>query len=401
MLINRQDNLNFLCDQLRAGGAPLAIDTEFISEKRYSPRLCLVQVFAEAEPEPVEALIDPFAVDMKPLLQLLADESIIKIVHAGGQDLQIFAEAGFPARHVFDTQIAAAFLGYGHQIGYADMVRRTMGGPQLNKAQQYTDWAARPLTPSQMDYALDDVRFLPAIYAQLQRDLTNRGRLQWAQSEFRRAELRAANPPTSSELYRRFNLSGLSRRQLGHLRELAVARESIARQADKPPSFIVPDATLLQLAKHPPHSLSELRATRGMPGLAQSASNELLDALERAANLPMEELPERSFSERPDARTESVAALLGTLAQLRASEQDISRAYLAPRDQLLALAAWWLRPASEGERDILPDLPLLSDWRRELLGSELLQFLNGKLGLACDPDARDKPGDHPVIKVQG
>jgi ribonuclease D len=176
----------------------------------------------------LEALIDPFAVDIAPLLELVSDESVTKIVHAGGQDLQIFfANYGCTARHVFDTQIAAAFLGYGHQAGYIDLVRRSIDGPTLSKKLQFTDWAARPLSKEQMEYALDDVRYLPTMYRHVRADLVKRGRLAWAQTEFRRAEARASNPLTDEELYQRLNLSGLSRRDLATLRELASTREEL------------------------------------------------------------------------------------------------------------------------------------------------------------------------------
>ena len=179
-----------------------------------------------------------------------------------------------------------------------------------------------------------------------------------------------------------------------------MARENMARSVDKPPSFIVPDATLLQLAKHPPQSLNELRSTRGLPSISNTQSNELLAALERAANLPPEAFPERTFAERPDSRVESVAALLGIVAQMRASQHDISRSYLASREQLTALSAWWLNHERDEQNEDAapPDLAILHDWRHELLGAELLQFLAGRLALTLDETARAAP-DEPIIRV--
>ncbi len=391
MLITHLETLEALCARLKAARAPIAIDTEFISEKRYFARLCLVQVFCQAPDGPIEALVDPLAVDLKPLLELIADESIVKIVHAGGQDLQILSVSfNCAARHVFDTQIAAAFLGYGHQAGYADLVRRVVDGPSLSKKLQFTDWAARPLSDEQMDYALDDVRYLPGMYQKLRGDLESRGRLHWAETEFRRAETRAASRLADDELYQKLNLSGLSRRQLGVLRELASTRDALARAIDKPPSFIVPDLSLAQLAKHPPRTMSELRATRGMPGMSDKQSREILDAIERALALTNNELPERNSGERPDPQLDAVAGLLGVVTGARAADHDISRSYLAPRDQIFALAAWWLR--RDGSTP--PDLDLLKDWRRELLGEELLDILQGKLSLALDAT----PGK-PAVRV--
>jgi ribonuclease D len=391
MLIHHQDKLVALCTTLRQSRAPLALDTEFMSERRYYAQLCLVQVRCETPDGDIEALVDPFALDVKPLLDLVADEAVTKIVHAGGQDLQIFFQNyGCAARHVFDTQIAAAFLGYGHQVGYADLVRRVADGPHLSKKFQFTDWAARPLSAQHMEYALDDVRYLPRLYAELRRELTARGRLDWAKAEFRRAEERARTRLGDDELYQKLNLSGLSRRQLATLRELAAARDALARSSDKPPSFIVPDLTLSQMAKHPPQDIKELRSTRGMPNSGEKHARELMAAVERAAQLPQAALPERNYNERPDPQTDAVAGLLGVVAGARAAEHDISRTYLAPRDQIFALAAWWLR--RDGTPP--PDLALLEDWRRELLGAELLDILQGRLVLALDATP-----DQPPIRV--
>lgn len=393
MLISTDRQLEMLCEQLEAAirpadggpGAPLAFDTEFVSERRYTPRLCLLQVFCQAHPFPIEAAVDPFTVNLRPLLDLLADPSVVKILHAGAADLQIlWASYNCRAEAVFDTQIAGAFLGYGHQAGYADLVRRVADGPTLSKAQQFTDWSTRPLTNSQVAYSLDDVRYLPTMYERLRTALASRGRLRWAQSEFDRALQRATEPVDPRELWRRFNLSGLSRRQMGALREIAAVREEIAQRLDKPPSFIVPDLTLVQMAKLPPSNANEMRTLRGMPSTSPEISRALLEALAHASKLSDDELPRLAFSPRPDAQTEVVSGLLNVVTQLRSDEHDISRSYLASRDQLNALAAWWLKADSSDA----PDLPVLKDWRRELLGEELLELLNGRLAISLDGTRR-------------
>ncbi|MDQ3815640.1 MAG: ribonuclease D, partial [Armatimonadota bacterium] len=392
MLINRHKELESFCGQLRRAAVPVAFDTEFMSERRYFARLCLVQVRAETPSGVLEALIDPFAGGLAPLLEILADAAITKIVHAGGQDLQIFFHGyGCATQNVFDTQIAAAFLGYGHQAGYAEVVRRVLNGPQLSKDQQFTDWSARPLSTEQMEYALKDVRYLPEIYAVLRRELEARGRLAWAETEFRRAEARACAATSPDELYQKFNWSGLSRRQLAALRELAATRDTLAQSIDKPPSFIVSDPVLLQIAKQQPTTAAELRAVRGVSNLSEAHAREFLAALRRAAELPADQLPERIYNERPDPQTDNVATLLGVMAQLRAGEHDIARTYLAPRDQLTALASWWLRHGRAADGAPPPDLPLLEDWRRELLGAELLDVLQGRRALLFDATPDQPP----------
>lgn len=395
MLITKSDGLQRVCEELRAlgeSGAALAIDTEFISERRYSPRLCLVQVYAEipatdATPgRSIEALIDPFSVALGPLLDLLREPAITKVVHAGGQDLQIFCQDyKCAARGVFDTQIAAAFLGFGHQVGYSELVRRSLQGVQLSKDSQYTDWAARPLSAAQMEYALNDVRYLPELHLRLRTQLEQRARLSWAESEFVRAEIKACETIPPEELYRKFNLVGLSRRQLGTLRELAALREELARSLNKPPNYIASDPTLLQMAKQPPDNMTALRGIRGVSPSVLDNSREFLAAVKQAAALPEDQLPDEfSLSERPDSQTDAVASLLGVVAQVRSAEQDISRSYLAPREQVMALASWWMR--GNGSMENPPeDLPLLRDWRYEIVGCELLDILAGKVAVGLAP----------------
>ena len=405
MLIHSSKQLELTCQQMREAsqtlGAPLAFDTEFVSERRYSPRLCLIQIFCQTQPYAVEAILDPFELDLAPLWELFADPTIVKIVHAGQQDLQILWANGCRAANIFDTQIAGAFLGYGHQAGYADLVRRVIDGPSLSKAQQFTDWTVRPLSNQQVSYALDDVRYLPAMYDVLKRDLTNRERLAWAQVEFERAIERACENVAPEEVYRKLNLSGLSRRQSGFLRELAATRETIAQRLDKPPSFIVPDLTLLQMAKLPPQNVGALRSLRGMPNQSGEIARELLEAVARAAKLTDDQLPKQQFNTRPDPQSEVVSSLLNVVTQMRADECEISRSYLAPRDQLNALAAWWLK----NDDTNAPDLPLLRDWRRELLGEELLDLLDGQLSIRLDGQMRRgqrslRSRDYPQSVIQ-
>lgn len=389
--IDTQPKLEELCVRLRAADAPLAIDTEFLSEKRYFARLCLVQVGCETPDGFIEALLDPFTLDLAPFYALVEDAGIEKIVHSGGQDLQIFADAGCRATHVFDTQIAAAFLGYGHQAGLADLVRRICKGPQLSKKFQFTDWSARPLSREQMDYALDDIRFLPQMHRFLTGKLHSLGRTAWAETEFRRLEEKSRTRVAPEDLFWRQNVSGLNRRALAVLRELTMARDKMAQASDKPPSFIVPDLTLSQLAKHPPQNMAELRATRGMPGVREPQAGELLAAIQRALALPEDECPRRQDREILDPQHDAVSTLLGSIAGARAADNDIARAYLAPRDQINALASWWLQRDDSPE----PDLPLLRDWRRELLGNELLELLDGKRVVVFDRT----PGQ-PAVRTQ-
>ena len=388
MLIQTQKQLDQLVADLKAAtdnGAPLAFDTEFLSEKRYYAKLCLVQVLAPTESGVVEGAVDPFGLDLTALANMIADPSITKIVHSGSADLlilwQLFATQ--PA-NVFDTQIAAAFLGYGHQIGYADMVRRFTGAP-ISKTMQYTDWSARPLSSEQIEYAMDDVRYLPPIYRDLTEQLRQRGRLEWAQFEFERAQQKATRAEDDENAYLRLNLSKLGRKQLAVLRDLAQVRQGLARLENKPPSFIVPDLALLQMARQQPDSVADLRAIRGMPGVPEKIANKLLDAIDDALESDSKTWPPAREDTRPDPRLESIVALFNVIATARATSEEVSRSYLAPRDAVTELAQWWLDRAEGRGAEDAAQLEIMQSWRGEILGRDLLRLLDGQAVIALEP----------------
>ena len=394
MLINTTQKLADVCAAIKNSGAPLCFDTEFASERRYRPALFLVQIGATSPDYSIEAIVDPLTLDLAPFLELISDSKIEKVLHSGSQDLQILWDSfGCQSHNVFDTQIAAAFLGFGNQIGYADLAKRIGDAPTLSKDFQFSDWSARPLSKAQVEYALSDVRYLPAMHAHLKTSLQKRGRLSWAQTEFARAEEKARMDASPEELYKKLNTSRLSRKQLATLRELAIARDAIARRADKPLPFILPDAPLLQMAKQPPRDAQSFRATRGVPGGAGEWAGKFIAAAKRAGELPESQWPEMNNGSRPDPRVENIAVLLGIIASQRADEAEIARTYLAPRDQLLSLAAWSIErqagstPAGStpGTATARPDLSICKDWRGELVGEELLNLLDGKLSIAINP----------------
>lgn len=387
MFISKPSQFADFLIQLReatAQGAPLALDTEFLGEKRYFERLCLVQIHAPTETGAVEAALDPFALDLAPLAEMIEDPTVTKLVHAGAVDLKIFFQ-GFGARpqNVFDTQIAAAFLGYGHQIGYADLVKR-ITRVQLSKTMQYTDWSARPLSPEQIDYALADVRYLPPLYEKLRSDLRERSRLEWANAEFARAIERSTRQFDDRDAFKKLNLSGLSRKQLAVLREGAAVREVSARAGDKPPSFILPDLALIQMARQQPRSAGELRAIRGITALSTRDAQAFIDAIQAALASPVASWPEAWDAARPDARLDAIIALLGVVVSATAAAQDVSRSYLAPRETLFELATHYV----EGTLDQINDLPVLQDWRGELVGRDLLALLRGERVVAFDEETK-------------
>ncbi len=260
MLITDPKALIQLCHEIRSEGV-CGFDTEFVFERTYWPQLGLVQVSA---PSGVAGAVDPLAIqDLGPLFDLLLDDKVQKIVHAGGMDWKILVHrAGRLPANIFDTQIAASFLGYGQQIGYSPLVESILG-EKVDKTETYTDWLRRPLTDRQVDYAITDVTHLLKIHRKLEKELAGRGRLDWAAEEFiQSVGLDQYRDPDPYEVYRNFRRTGsLSRKDLAVLREIAAWREIEARARNVRPHFILKDDVLVAAARRAPRSEGEARCT--------------------------------------------------------------------------------------------------------------------------------------------
>jgi len=373
LYIDTPEQLATLCDRLR--GQPwLALDTEFIRERTYRARLCLVQVATDK----VVACIDTLALErLEPLLEVLFDPTTTKVLHAARQDLEIFYElsGGRVPQPVFDTQLAATLAGFGDQVGYAELVQRLLG-VTLDKSQTRTDWSARPLDPEQLAYAADDVRHLRTAYHQLREQLQASGRLEWLANDFATlvdpAQYRN-DPETAWRKVRGTNQ--LRGRQLLALQGLAAWRERHAAAADRPRRWVLDDAALLALARNSPTRREQLAKVRGLgEGLLRRHGSDLLEVL-RAAQEAAPATDTRPERPRPLTAAEeaSVDALMA-LVRLQAQRHQVAAATLATRRDLEALV--------RGERD----LPLLLDWRRGLVGELLENFLAGGIRLRCDSD---------------
>jgi len=369
-----------LAAELAAAGE-FALDLEFVSESRYVPELALLQVAWGDAAQPEVAAVDPLAVDPRPIVELVGDPAVTTLLHAGHGDLALLGHLyGARGANVLDTQIAAAFLGVGEQVGYAPLVERLLG-VKLDKTSQFTQWARRPLTPEQLAYALDDVRYLPRVWQELSRRLADRGRLGWVEEEGRRMAEAACRRAPPEETYRRLKgWSNLNPRQLGALRALAAWREREALAGNKPPSWILQESPLLALARRPPKSEAALEEVRGVSeGTARRHGRDILAALRRGWQEPVE--PEREPFLSPVAQ--SWAAMLSALIQARSREGDVAARFVASRGDAEALAGWW----SLGNRDHEPELPLLQGWRRELAGQAALDWLAGRAALVADEEA--------------
>jgi ribonuclease D len=369
-----------LARDLAAAGS-FALDVEFVSEARYVPELALMQVAWGGIDDPEVAAVDPLAADPQPLVELVGDPRVRTVLHAGQGDLALLAHLfGMRGEAVLDTQIAASFVGLGEQVGYAPLVERLLG-VKLDKAAQFTHWTRRPLTAEQLAYALDDVRYLPRLWAELERRLAARGRVAWVEEESRRLAQSAASRTPPEEAFRRLRgWSSLNPRQLGALRALAAWREREALASNRPPSWILQEGPLLALARRPPKSQAALEEVRGVSGaVARRHGKEIREALRRGWEEPLAAEREPALP----AVGQGWAALLQALVQARCREADVAQRFVAGKGDAEALAGWWLA----GDRGREPDLPLLQGWRRELAGQAALDWLAGRTAIAAASDA--------------
>ncbi|MBB3587429.1 MULTISPECIES: ribonuclease D [Sphingomonas] len=371
-LISDSATLANLCARM-ADADYVCVDTEFMRESTYYPELCLIQIADDKE----AAAIDPMApgIDLKPLLDLLVENhDVLKVVHAGGQDIEIVynltGKTPFP---LFDTQVAAMALGQGEQIGYSNLVDSWLG-IAVDKGARFTDWARRPLDARQIEYAIGDVTHLSKIFPKMLERLRKTGRGVWLDQEMERLGDIAnyANDPDLA--WKRVRISGRKPDVLGRLKALARWRELEAQAKDLPRGRIVKDETLGDMAGHPPRKQSDLARVRGLS--ATWAGNDigarLMLAIEQAQPLGDDELPPRD-DRKPGLGKEGslVADLLKLLLKIRSRDIDVASKLLARTDELEALAA-----------GVRTGLPMLEGWRFDQFGRDALDLVEGRLAFA-------------------
>jgi ribonuclease D len=377
--VTDQQALESLCHTLRQSPR-LALDTEFVGEDTFIPRLELIQVASVT----TAAVIDFPAVQANGSLdvfwELICDAKIEKIFHAGRQDLDLFAlHAGKIPKPFFDTQIAAAMVGYGAQVAYANLVQR-LHGTKLAKAHTFTNWSARPLSDDQIAYALEDVEFLLSIHTHLQDRLKTLGRSEWVSEEFARLESVVGEKSREpQERYQRIRgWDTLKPKGAAVLRELAVWREAEARRRNVPRGRVMRDEVLLQLARHPPKSVNDLRGLRGVHSSeVDRQGGQLLAAITSALALPPSAWPEVPSERKPDPESTGIVELLQAVLKARAAEEGIAPTMLATSADLQTLVE------AKQNRTAL-NIPILHGWRRQLAGDLLLQVLDGLVTISVD-----------------
>jgi ribonuclease D len=354
-------------------GPFVALDTEFMRDTTYWPKLCLIQAAGPT----IEAIIDPLAkgLDLAPFYRLLAAKKVVKVFHAARQDIEIFHhQAGVIPEPLFDTQIAAMVCGFGEAVSYETLARQ-IAKAEIDKSARFTDWSRRPLSKRQLEYALADVTFLRQIYQILEKELEKTGRAQWVEEEEAALKNPAIYQLDPNEAWRRLKPRTNNRKFLGVLAALAAWREREAQERDVPRNRILKDEALLEIAAHPPADSEALGHIRALPaGYANSRSGKALiaavkDGLDQVPPAGMAALQGRR------GRDPSPAALdlLKTLLRLRANQYRVAPRLVADADDLERLAS--------GDTD---GIAALHGWRAEVFGNDAVALREGRIAIALE-----------------
>jgi ribonuclease D len=376
-LITTTDELATFCKSL-ADAEFVAVDTEFMRERTYWPKLCLAQVAGPDEAAAIDALAE--GIDLSPLDELMSNPKVLKVFHAARQDLEIFyLRMNKVPGPLFDTQVAAMVCGHGEAASYESLATK-LAKARIDKSSRFTDWARRPLSERQITYAISDVTHLRVVYEALKRQLEKSGRLNWITEEMAVLNDPGTYRADPEQAWRRLKPRGASPRLLGTLKEVAAWRERTAQRIDIPRQRLLRDEQLLEIASHAPKTVEELALTRGLGrGFAEGwQGREILEAIEKARKLPEAQLPTR---ERPPEQLRAPSAvvdLLRTLLRLKAEQAGVAARLVASADEIDRVAA--------GKRDV----HVLQGWRNEIFGKDALALIEGRVALALD-------GDHPQI----
>lgn len=351
----------------------VAVDTEFMRDKTYWPKLCLVQVAGPRE----YAAIDTMApgIDLNPLFELMARSGIPKVFHAARQDIEIFVNlAGAVPQPIFDTQVAAMVCGFGDSVAYDTLVAK-LAGAHIDKSSRYTDWQHRPLTQRQIDYALSDVIHLRHVYEKLHGRLEKTGRAHWVEDEMSVLTSPDTYRTDPENAWKRIKVRGGNSKLMAVLKELAAWREREAQKRDVPRNRIIRDDSMLDLAAHPPMTLDDLARARGVGrGVAEGKFGpEILAAVQRALKSDPATWPKFKPRAALPQGLGPLTDLLRVLLKTRCEQHDVAQKLVADTEDLEMIAA-----------DDRADVPALKGWRREVFGEDALKLKHGKLALAAE-----------------
>lgn len=352
----------------------VTVDTEFLRERTYYSKLCLVQLAYQDDAGDDACIVDPLAdgISLAPLYDLFRDTSVVKVFHAARQDLEIFhVDQGVIPAPLFDTQVAAMVCGFGEQAGYETLVRKICKS-DVDKSSRFTDWTRRPLTDAQATYAVGDVTFLRDIYEYLSARLEKSGRTKWVDEEMAVLNDPATYKADPQEAWRRVKTRTSSGRFLGIIRELAKFREIYAQERNIPRSRVYKDDAMVELASTKPQSEQDLGRSRLLLREARRGdiAAGILAAVKTGLEVPNDQLPKVDQKSAKLQVNPALADLLRVLLKSKSDNEDVAAKLIASSAELDALAA--------GERDI----KALSGWRNEVFGEDALRLCHGEVGLA-------------------
>jgi ribonuclease D len=373
MIIQSQTDLNHFCENLAA--APyITVDTEFLRDKTYFPRLCLLQM---AGPETDAAALDPFieGLDWTPVRDLMADKNILKVFHAARQDLEIFYHLyKVLPTPVYDTQVAAMVCGFGDQVAYNALVRE-LTGHELEKSAQFTDWSRRPLSERQIRYALDDVIYLREVYEKLHARLKVEGREHWVfeEMEFLTSATTYQNNPEES--WKRIKIRSDKPEVLNILKHLAAWREEEAVRRDIPRSRLIKDETLADIAVYKPRDEQALLDIRSLPqDVAKGKFGKVIvDIVNRALQSPRDTWPKPERRDPLPRNAQGTLEMLKMLLRINCAEAGVAAKLVADSEELEILAA-----------EMKPDIPAMHGWRFEMFGKDAVEMKAGKIALGLE-----------------
>ncbi|MFY9204981.1 MAG: ribonuclease D [Yoonia sp.] len=352
----------------------VTVDTEFLRERTYYSKLCLIQLAYQDDAGDDACIVDPLVegLSLAPLYDLFADVGVVKVFHAARQDLEIFhVDQEIIPTPLFDTQVAAMVCGFGEQVGYETLVRKICKA-DLDKSSRFTDWSRRPLTDAQAKYAVGDVTYLRDIYEHLSARLDKSGRKKWVAEEMAVLNDPATYQADPDEAWRRVKTRTSSGRFLGIVRELARFRETYAQARDIPRSRVYKDDALVEIASTKPQSEQDLSRSRLLLREARRGdiAQGILEAIRTGLALPNDALPKPDLARAKLQVNPALADMLRVLLKSISDNEDVAAKLIASSADLDALAA--------GERDV----PALRGWRKEVFGDEALRLCDGKIGLA-------------------
>ena len=353
----------------------VCVDTEFMRERTYYSRLCLVQLAGARDAVAIDALAPD--IDLAPVFDLMNDPGVIKVLHACRQDLEIFHDrTGAVPAPVFDTQVAAMVCGFGESVSY-DALVHNLTDTRIDKGSRYTDWARRPLSDAQLAYAISDVTGLRQVYEILCDRLRTSGRADWLDEELAGVTDPGTYAIDPREYWRRIKVRNRSPRFLALVRELAAWREAEARRRDRPRAWIMRDDVLLAIATRAPRTVEQLAGVRNVSERVASGRNgrDLLDAVARARALPDHACPQLPAPPATSSRT-PIVDLLRVLLKLKSEQHSVAARLIATSADLDAIA----------EHDDAADTPALRGWRARIFGDDALAVRNGELALRARGD---------------